>query len=239
MTDSNSLPLVLVHGGGFDSRCWDLVLPTILGPVTVVDLPGRGRHRALMESVDWALCADTVAADVSEAGYDDLVLVGHSLAGCSIPSIVRTLGARVRRVVLIACTVPRDGESAFDTLDPEVQQLSRVAGSGPTSLSRTSELAQLVLGSDLTNEQAAWCAERMVPEAPRLVADPVSLAGFEEVPKTWVLTARDEIVSPQKQRSFANRLANCHLHELDTGHMCMVSHPALLGSLLNVLAVVV
>ena len=35
-------PLVLVHGGGFDSRCWDPLLPHLAGPAIAVDLPGRG-----------------------------------------------------------------------------------------------------------------------------------------------------------------------------------------------------
>ncbi|WP_322756126.1 hypothetical protein [Frankia sp. Cas3] len=26
-------PLVLVHGGGFDSRCWDLLVPHLAAPV--------------------------------------------------------------------------------------------------------------------------------------------------------------------------------------------------------------
>jgi len=83
------VPIVLVHGGGFDHRCWDLLLPHLDGPIIAVDLPGRGRHPAPMESVTLAACAQAVADDVDGAGFDEIVLVGHSLAGCSMPATLR------------------------------------------------------------------------------------------------------------------------------------------------------
>ena len=62
--------------------------------------------------------------DVDAAGFDEIVLVGHSLAGCSMPSMIGLLGDRVRHAVFVACTVPETGKSAFDTLDPEVQAMA-------------------------------------------------------------------------------------------------------------------
>ena len=55
-------------------------------PVLAVDLPGRGTHPAAPGTVDFAACAATVTADIDEAGFADVVLVGHSLAGCSMPA---------------------------------------------------------------------------------------------------------------------------------------------------------
>ena len=117
-------PLVLVHGGGFDRRCWDLLLPHLAGPVIAVDLPGRGRHPAPLASVTFADCARAVVEDIDEAGFDEIVLVGHSLAGCSMPATIGLLGDRVRHTVFVACTVPEDGASAIDTLDPEIRAVA-------------------------------------------------------------------------------------------------------------------
>src|SRR3954464_6719721 len=115
-------PIVLVHGGGLDSRCWDPTRSLLAAPSIAVDLPGRGSHPADLTTVTFADCAASVRDDVDAAGlFDEFVLVGHSLAGCSMPSMIDLLGERVRHAVFVACTVPEQGKSAFDTLDPEIQ----------------------------------------------------------------------------------------------------------------------
>jgi len=233
---TSMMPIVLVHGGGFDSRCWDRLLPEISGPTLAVDLPGRGRHPAPLGSVTLSSCAETVAEEVDSAGFDEIVLVGHSLAGCSMPMIAEHLGTRVRHAVFIACTVPGDGQSAFDTLDPSVQVMISERSSQTAPAVMDGELAKIVLGNDLDDEQLAWCVERLVTEAPRLVSDPVSLDGMKSVQSTWVRTMLDLIVSPEKQLCFAANLPGCRVRDLSAGHMCMVSQAAKVAEILNQIA---
>ena len=130
-----------------------------------------GAHPADLRTVTFADCAESVRADVDAAGFDDFVLAGHSLAGCSMPAMIGLLGDRVRHAVFVACTVPETGKSAFDTLDPEVQAMA-APGWRPRATSNrarwTASSAKLVLGNDLTDEQFEFCLERLVPEAPSL-----------------------------------------------------------------------
>ena len=44
-----------------------------------------------------------------------------------MPAMIGLLGDRVRHAVFVACTVPEDGRSAFDTLDPEIQAMIQAA----------------------------------------------------------------------------------------------------------------
>ena len=99
-------------------------------------------------------------------------------------------------------------------------------------------LARIVLGNDLDEEQFAWCVERLVPDAPLLSADPVDLAPFRTSPaaRTWVRTLQDIIVPAEKQVRFANNVGNCQVVDLDAGHMCMISQAGALGDILNRLA---
>jgi pimeloyl-ACP methyl ester carboxylesterase len=222
-------PVVLIHGGGFAASCWDLVVERLDGPALAVDLPGRGAHPEPLESVTLASAASSVVADVDAAGYDDIVLVGHSLAGCTMPGAIRLLGERVRHAVFVACTVPEDGTSSLDTLDPEFK--ARIADGGSVL---TPEIARAVFGNDLDDEQFAWMTARMVPEAPALPSEPVDLAPLREgsFARTWIRPTRDAIVSPDKQLRFARNVGDCPVVDLDAGHMCMISKPAELASLL-------
>ena len=172
-------PIILIHGGGLDSRCWEQLVPYLDGPVVAIDLPGRGTHQAPLTSVSFADCAASVRDDADSAGFDEVVLVGHSLAGCSIPAMIGLLGRRVQHAVFVACTVPEEGCSAFDTLDPEIQDMIRAAGEPVEPRPMDPAIAKVVLGSDLDEQQLAWCEARLVPEAPRLSADPVFLGHCE------------------------------------------------------------
>jgi pimeloyl-ACP methyl ester carboxylesterase len=230
------IPIVLVHGGGFDGRCWDRLLPELDGPALAVDLPGRGAHPAPLGEVTFAACAEAVRGDVGTAGFDEVVVVGHSLAGCSLPSILEALGERVRHAVFVACTVPDDGRSAFDVLDPSIQQMIRDAGDlQPRPMDPA--MAKVVFGHDLTDEQFAWCVQRLVAEAPRLTTDPVDLSPLRgDVPRTWVRTLGDAIVPADRQLDYADNVGDCPVVDLDAGHMCMVSQPAALAQILGEIA---
>jgi pimeloyl-ACP methyl ester carboxylesterase len=225
---------VLIHGGGLDRRCWDHLVPLLESPTLAIDLPGRGGHPADLRAVTFDDCARSVRDDIDRAGFEDVVLVGHSLAGCSMPAMVGLLGARVRHLVFVACTVPEPGLSAIDTLDPEVQELIRSAPQPDEPQTMDPQMARVVLGNDLDDDQFEWCVERLVPEAPRLSWDPVDLSPLDrDVSRTWIRTLQDVIVPAAKQLRFAANVGDCPVVDIDSGHMCMVSRPAELAGILN------
>lgn len=233
-------PIVLVHGGGFAGSCWDLLTPLLESPVLAVDLPGRGRHPAELDRVTLEGAAASVAADVDAAGIDELILVGHSLAGCSMPATVGLLGERVRHAVFVACTVPEDGTSCLDTLPDEIKA---IADGGHRASAATEpgvlapEMARALFGNDLDEDQIGWMLERMVPEAPRLTTDRVDLTPLRSaMPRTWVRTMQDVVVPPDRQARFAANVGDCEVIDLDAAHMCMISQPASLAQLINGIA---
>jgi hypothetical protein len=101
------------------------------------------------------------------------------------------------------------------------------------------ELAKLVLGNDLTDDQLAFCVERLVPEAPGLSDGPVDLAPMRpDLPSTWVRTLQDMIVAADKQSRFAHNVGpNCRVLDLDAGHMCMVGQPERTAEILDEIAI--
>ena len=207
---SGVTPVVLVHGGSCGASCWDLLLDHLRGPVLAVDLPGRGAHPAPLRSVTIGSAAASVVADVDAAGFDDVVLVGHSLAGCSMPATIGLLGGRVRHAVFVACSVPEDGKSCVDTLPAELQAFARAnLETGEPGVLST-EMAKAMFGSDLDDAQLAWLVDRMVPEAPGLLTESVDLSPLRTpMPRTWVRTLHDASVDPDRQLRFAENVGDC------------------------------
>jgi pimeloyl-ACP methyl ester carboxylesterase len=190
-----------------------------------------------LDSVTLATCAHSVANDVDQAGFDDIILVGHSLAGCSMPATIGLLEGRVRHAMFVACTVPEDGASSLDTLDPEIQAMAwdAIAHHGRGILD--SDMAKTLFGNDLDDAQFAWCTERMVPEAVRLTIDAVDLAPLRgSFGRTWVRTMHDAIVGAEKQLRFAGNVGDCDVVDFDAAHMCMISKPRELANLVNGIA---
>ncbi len=80
----NAPALVLVHGGMQAADSWDLTAVAKiarLAPglrVLAVDLPGRPRNPAPPPLVSIASWVASVVADVEQADFDEIVLVGHS-----------------------------------------------------------------------------------------------------------------------------------------------------------------
>ena len=69
---------------------------------------------------------DSVVADIEGAGFGDVVVVGHSIGGLTVPGIVTKLGAaRVREMVLAAAFVPPQGLSVADRLGGPLAPLAR------------------------------------------------------------------------------------------------------------------
>ena len=77
----------------------------------------------------------------------------------------------------------------------------------------------------------------MVPEAPLLTTQPVDLAPLRRaLPRTWIRTVHDAVVSPEKQLRFAANVEHCDVIDLDAAHMCMIRKPAETPALLNQIA---
>ena len=228
------MTMVLVHGGGLGKECWDRMLPFLDGDVLPVDLPGRGDRPADLSTIGVADFVDAVVDDIVARDLHDVVLVGHSLAGVTIPQVAARVPDRIRALVFVSCTVPRDGESSYDTLDPEVQALSDQSPRDELT-TLDPEIATAVFYNDVTDRAVLeWGLSILVPEAPASVTDPMVLASMpRDIRRVWIRLNDDRIVVPAKQDRFIENLGGCEVIELDAGHMAMVSRPEDLARLLS------
>jgi pimeloyl-ACP methyl ester carboxylesterase len=236
--------LVLVHGGGFAADCWDPTVDAIQGMepelrVLAVDLPGR-RDKAgdlITACIDeWV---DSVVSDIEDAALDDLVIVGHSLAGLTVPGVVTKLGsARVREMILAAAQVPANGSALVDTFPEALSWYARRTAKRNVQKGRSgglpNALARFALCNGMTPAQRRFTLARSYPESPSIMIERVDRSGMpDEVPRTWILTRRDRAVSMKLQHECIAALGGVQtLIEIDTCHMLMVSEPERLAEIL-------
>ena len=237
--------LVLVHGGGFAADCWEPTIDVIrsLEPelkVLAVDLPGRrGKPGDLITAcVDgWV---DSVLSDIEDAALDDLVIVGHSLAGLTVPGVVTKLGsARVREMILAAAQVPANGSALVDTYPGALSWYTRRTAKRYVQKGRSgglpNALARFVFCNGMTPAQRRFTLARSCQESPSIMIEKVDRSGMpDEVPRTWILTRRDRsAVSMKLQHEYIAALGGVQtLIEIDTCHMLMVSEPERLAEIL-------
>jgi pimeloyl-ACP methyl ester carboxylesterase len=232
------LPLLLVHGGGCGSWCWEPLAAHVRAPCCTVDLPPvaiRGVPApvvlpAAIEELRLADWADAVLAAAGRDGIDRFVLVGHSLGGLTICEVARWMPERVAHLVFVSALVPPEGANAIDALSPEM--LERVAGGLTPAVTRD------MFANDLDDAQTQFLLEHMGTEVLQMMTEPVSRAGLpDDLPRTYVRLARDRALTPSAQDASIAALGGAvDVVELDTGHMIMISRPDLLASVLDEIA---
>jgi pimeloyl-ACP methyl ester carboxylesterase len=231
--------LVLVHGSGFDSSCWDPMLPYLKTEAAVVDLPGRGRRPGDLAAVGLDDFASAVAEDIKATGWERVVLVGHSLAGLTIPRVAKLIPEAIGRLVFVSSNVPPHGKSCFDTLDPAVSDGVRanIAANGGVSPALTREMAVGLYGNDLDAEQTEWMLAHSLPEAGRVYEEPCDLSGLAHpIPRTWIRLTADQAGTTEMQDGFIANIGGAEVIDLNSGHMAMISQPAALALILDDLA---
>ncbi|WNG91958.1 alpha/beta fold hydrolase [Mycobacterium sp. ITM-2016-00318] len=232
--------LVLVHGGQHAADCWDATVDEIhrRAPdlaVLTLDLPGRrGKRGDLLDAHidDWV---DSLLADIDDADIGEFVIVGHSLAGLTVPGVVAKLGrSRVREMVLAAAFVPPQGAAVVDTLPGPIGRYTRRNAHKRISGTLPPLLAEFVFCNGMTRSQRRFNRVRFYPESSSIIFDKVDRSGLpDDVPRTWILTLRDRALSVASQQRSIAALGGVHtMLPMDTCHNLMVSEPELLAEVL-------
>jgi pimeloyl-ACP methyl ester carboxylesterase len=231
--------LVLVHGGAHAADCWDLVVAELACRepklrVLAVDLPGRGRRPADLSTISIADWVDSVVADVEDAELGDVVVVGHSLGGLTVPGVVARLGTRVRELILAAAFIPPQGSSVVDTLGGPLAPLARF---GPRMRSVTtipSAAARLTFLNAMPRERQKLALSRRYPESAGVIFECVDRSDLpDEVPRTWIMTLRDRALSRRQQLRCIESVGGVDtLLFIDTCHDLMYAEPERVAAML-------
>jgi Alpha/beta hydrolase family len=227
----------LVHGAWHGAWCWEQLTPLLTGRGHAVITPELPCDDPSATFEDYAATVCDAVGD----GPDDLIVVGHSLAGHTIPLIA---GRRpVRHLVYLCALVPELGRSmrdqmrdGTDMLNPmSLQALSRPDERRRNAWIDEALTTQLLFGDvDATTAHAAY--ERLRPQALHPYAQPFALPRFPAGARTYIVCADDRMVGPDWSRHVAAERLGADLIELPGGHSPFLSRPAQLADILLGLA---
>jgi pimeloyl-ACP methyl ester carboxylesterase len=232
--------LVLVHGGEHAGDCWDLVVDELRRQAPelrtlAVDLPGHGRKPGDLATCTIAEWVDSVVADIEDARLGDLVIVGHSMAGVTVPGVVTKLGSsRVREMILATAFVPPQGSTIADTLGGPLAMFARRAARIGRPMKIPAPAARWAFCNGMTPAQRRLAMSKLHAESARIPGEPVDRSGLPaDVPRSWILTTRDRALSVASQHASIAALGGVDtVIPIDACHELMFSHPERLAQIL-------
>ena len=224
---------VLVHGAWLGKFCWDEVVKRLAeqGKKSItLDLPAHGDDKTPVNEVSLERYRDTVIEAIS--GLQNVILVGHSMAGMVISAVAEAIPNQISALVYLAGYLPRDGESLYqlsqEDKDSKVGQYWRQ--NDPESYSPvwiTEEGIVEVFGADCPPAYQKLLIERHRTEPLPPMATPVQLteAKYGSVNRYYIETLHDNAVSHQLQELMIKRNEIKQRFQLASSHAPFFSMP--------------
>jgi pimeloyl-ACP methyl ester carboxylesterase len=234
-----------VHGGGQGSWAWKETVAALrrqagdaLGRVLTLDVPGcgdkRGRDTAALHVDD---VASELIRDVLAAGLEQVILVGHSLAGTLLPRLAEKRADLIARIVYVSCSAPLAGQTVAQMMgngrhgsNPDSVGYPRDPKDCPVALQYREMFCNDMGDGDASLFIAKLGADRWPDQVMRETA--WRYAHLEGIQSTYVLCLRDAILTAPWQEVFAGRLKARRIVRIDAGHQVMMTRPQALAEAL-------
>lgn len=238
----NSQPtIILVHGALLTSSVWEPVQSYLQNNglnVATIDTPGRVKDGIDPKSATLT-AAVTKLCKVINAQDNSVLLVAHSQAGSIITQATHTCGEKIKGLVYIAAVVPFPNEIVFSLLSEENNYNFDIAAPidndlGVSIPNLKGPLKELFIGN-VSDEDANHAINNMVSE-PIILGESslhYDLNKLKMIPKFYVKTLKDKIISPETQNKYISRIEFKSIYSIDSGHSPFVTHPHLLAKYLE------
>jgi len=155
---------VLVHGGAHTGWCWERMVPYLkedprVGRIAAVGLVGHGSRldEKPQDQISLEDYIQGIAGAIQEQDLRNVVLVGHSLAGVSIPQAAACVPDRIKRLIFVSTMLPPEGKSVNETL------LEININVNPDAAGSEEQLFRHLFCNDLGEATTQWLLSRLGP----------------------------------------------------------------------------
>ena len=226
---------VLLHGGGHRGWHWNRLAPELARLGHDMIAPDMPMDNQACGAADWA---DVVLDAVGDPPAEDLVVVGHSLAGLTLPIVAARL--RPRRMVFLCANVPTPGVvfEAYVAAHPDaiIVPWERIEEDEAGRIVVPWELAREMYYADCDEALAREAYEHVVPTATTGFKERCPLDAWPDVPATYILCTEDRVLGPSWAREISRERFGQPAIELPGSHSPFLSRPAPLAGVLDELA---
>jgi pimeloyl-ACP methyl ester carboxylesterase len=226
---------VLVHGAWMGADGWSEVAAELRDggdTVATPELPGHGADTTPVGQLSLQLYADTVIAAI-DAAPKPVTLVAHSMGGVVATQVAEQRPDDVAELIYVAAYAPTNDQSLFDLamIDSGSQLGPSLQFGEDGTIGVASNAFVNLFCADCTDDAKATllAGYRPEPAAPLQQKVAITATGAGRVPKAYVFTSQDLVVSPGLQSQMALSSAPARQATLDTSHAAMLSQPAQLA----------
>ena len=184
---------------------------------------------------------DSVTNEIVARDLRDVTLVGHSMAGLTLPGVAERIPDRLSHLAFVSCAVPPHGTPLTDVLgdlSPAVHEVAARIGDDVVDSQGGlhPDLFVAMFCNDMDERHTASTLARRVPESFKVLSDPTDLTGLRHpIARTYVRLARDASITLDAQNKMIANLGAVNIVDLDAGHMAMISQARELAGILNAL----
>lgn len=213
--------VVLLPGAGGAGWIWSRVVPLLekAGHEGVaLDLPADDPRAGLPEYVDLALAA---------CEGDEVLLVGQSLGGFTVPAVAQRLIDERRPplgIVLVNAMVPLPGETPGAWWDAVGQQEARLEAARSGGWTEEVDLDVYFL-HDVDPAVAAEGEQHQRNEADIVFETPCPISAWPDVPTRVIAGAEDRFFPLTLQQRVARERLGVEPTVVPGGHLAPLSHP--------------
>ncbi len=276
---------VLVHGAWHGAWCYERLIPLLAarGYAAVArDLPAHGLNARFpaaysirpLDAAAFATEVSPLAAttlddystsiietidQVRALGFENVVLVGHSMGGVAITAAGERAPEKIQKLVYLTAFMPRSGVGATTYIhspenagelvgpqlmsDPAVTAALRMDHRSTDATYRAN--SKLAFYGDVSQADYDAVANLLTPDVPVVpFATPIAttVARWGSLPRHYIKALQDRAILPALQQRFiaeADAFTPGNLtrvHELNTSHSPFMSAPAALADLLATIA---
>lgn len=231
---------ILVHGawgGAWEFEKVVRALTKLGNKVTAVDLPGHGNNLQRLSDVTMQAYVNEVVGVINKQ-QENVVLVGHSLAGAVIAQVAELVPDNIDRLIFVAAILPENGQSALTLMQSDENGLLPhvIFSDDQSSATVAPDTVRSLLLNDVTDEHRL---KDLVPNflfcqatEPFLAEAKLTEERFGKVAKYYIRAGKDKVLSPALQDEMLNSWEVDGLSHMESGHFPLISEPDALISIL-------
>jgi len=239
MKNSNKT-FLLIHGAWEGAWSWKETTAYLKEnghTIKAIDLPGHGDDKTPTSEINMALYANRVKDELNKI-EGQVILVGHSFGGFVISQVAEEMPEKIEKLIFVASALPYEGKTAFEvfTEDEESEFLENLIFSEDKSTATMSRetILNVVFGG-ATEAQIDALLPKLVVQStvPFFENVIITKENFGRVPKAYIETTLDRVVSLKIQRYGQKSLGINESVTLEYGHVPLETAPKQLANALH------